>query len=228
MAKRKWMKVAKEKLLSEIMKAGLANKENSINPANLISSLGNDIKVKFDTENFELNESNNQSNNLIGFREIEGFTFWGITSGGDWEEPVYFLLYISEKGKLRGYVPTDGNPWNRTTKRAFGNDEQADLKDAICNFDFPKDTDCVEPGDFDFDWDKITNDICKRFDLKNKKSEMLNSIGNFPGTNIFVGIVLKELAGSKTVLQTSKTLNVPEDSIVKTLNNLADYFICLQ
>lgn len=49
-----------------------------------------------------------------------GFTFFALTCGGDWEFPVFIILYYSGK-ELRAYIPDKGNPWNKTTKMAYGN-----------------------------------------------------------------------------------------------------------
>lgn len=46
--------------------------------------------------------------------------------GGDWEQPVAFIIYLGEKGSLRLYTPRRGNIFNVSTKSAFGNDEDAD------------------------------------------------------------------------------------------------------
>ena len=88
----------------------------------LIATLGDDLKVEFDLEN------TNDSGGLCGYHtEGNGFTYYGMSAGGDWENPVFFLVYWDGK-KLRGYVPTEGNLWNTTTKMAYGNDEDADEK----------------------------------------------------------------------------------------------------
>ena len=47
-------------------------------------------------------------------------------AGGDWEEPVYFIVYLDDKNKLRMYVPKCGNVYNNLTKEALGNDEDLD------------------------------------------------------------------------------------------------------
>ena len=87
-------------------------------------------KIEFDLENFESEthewlEIENQES-LMGFQHIEGFSFWGCYGGGDWEEPVFFIIY-HDGSKLRGYVPVCGNVFNLKTKQALGNDEEADV-----------------------------------------------------------------------------------------------------
>lgn len=58
----------------------------------------------------------------------EGVSWIGCAAGGDWEEPLFFILYM-DQGEVRAWIPKDGNCWNRTTKQAFGNDEDDDSKD---------------------------------------------------------------------------------------------------
>lgn len=47
--------------------------------------------------------------------------------GGEWEAPVLFIIYYDGKS-FRGYFPTHGNCFNKKTKSAFGNDEDADIE----------------------------------------------------------------------------------------------------
>ena len=103
-----------------------------------------DMKIRFDLENFEYGSGNDD---LVGFRSLDnGFTFLGITSGGDWESPVFWIVYWDGKG-LRGYIPTDGNCFNPKTKMALGNGEDEEDEDYL---------------DHDFDWEKIEVDIKAR------------------------------------------------------------------
>lgn len=96
----------------------------------LLDKLGRDIKVKFDLENVtDWPSYTFGPEELIGVHTTpNGLTYYGICAGGDWEMPVFFIVYWDGK-KLRGYVPTEGNPWNTTTKQAYGNDDAADAKD---------------------------------------------------------------------------------------------------
>lgn len=58
----------------------------------------------------------------------QGVSWIGCAAGGDWEQPVFFMLYM-DQGQVRAWIPKDGNCWNHTTKQAFGNDEDADIAD---------------------------------------------------------------------------------------------------
>lgn len=161
---RKFAPISKDDLLAKINKA-FCNERGCIDPYHLKEVLGKDIKVEFDCENFEFCEDHYNENlaGLTGIVTLEnGLTLVGFTAGGDWEYPVYFIVYWDGK-KLRGYVPTEGNPWNTDTKQAFGNDEEADTKnakkrrpDVYANVDF------VDIDDFEFDGEAIKQDILNR------------------------------------------------------------------
>lgn len=147
---------------AKISKDDLRNKVNAIgNCYNLIEKLGRDIKVNFDLENFDWGEAEG----LMGLQTLDnGLTFWGMCAGGDWEQPVFFIVYWDGK-KLRGYVPTDGNTWNTTTKQAYGNDEAADIKDVKKRWRklFPgDDLDDLTPDDLEYKPDFIEKDIVER------------------------------------------------------------------
>jgi hypothetical protein len=126
-------------------------------------------KVKFDTENME-SESDygyGHAEDLVGYHVLEnGMPILGVTAGGDWEWPIFFCIYFDGK-KLRGYIPEKGNTWNTDTKKAYGNDDGADLKNAKKRWpiQYPKDTTDteVEPyGDLDLMIEDITNRIIKK------------------------------------------------------------------
>ena len=93
-------------------------------------------KVKFDFENFEFNhleEEMGRADGILGFRKfwtrspLTCFSFIGCSSGGDWQQPIKFIIYLDQDGKtFRAYIPKEGNVWNYDTKEAIGDDEDAD------------------------------------------------------------------------------------------------------
>ena len=97
-----------------------------------IGKIGADLKkVNFDFENCDLEPEAEFGSPILGLRRLYvsgGYlNFIGMSAGGDWEHPVYFIVYLDKDGKtLRAYVPKDGNNWNYKTKEAFGNDEEGD------------------------------------------------------------------------------------------------------
>ncbi len=75
--------------------------------------------------------------------------------------PIFFIIYWDGKA-LRGYIPLDGNPWNTTTKQAYGNNNEDDLDDAKTRYPgFDGDWQSI-----DFDSEKIIEDILKRIQPK--------------------------------------------------------------
>jgi hypothetical protein len=132
-----------------------------------IDKVIDDIKVQFDLENFCI-----VSGGLHGIHTLEnGLTFHGMSSHGDWESNTFFIVYFDGK-KLRAYVPTDGNPWNTTTKMAYGNDEKTDLKNAKKRWpELYKDAEYIEVCDFEMDYDLIKQDILNRFQCVDEKGK---------------------------------------------------------
>ena len=108
-------------------------------------------KVDFDGENSADSADEvfqDELKSIMGLNTLDnGLTYWGMEAGGDWEHPVYFIIYWDGEN-LRGYVPKDGNVWNYKTKSAFGNDG----------------TSYEDGGNFDVQ--KIIGDIQKRIILK--------------------------------------------------------------
>lgn len=127
-----------------------------------------EAKVKFDWENAS-DRYYETADNLVGFRDLgDGLRTFGKWAGGDWEHPVFFVIYWDGK-KLRVYVPTDGNPWNTDTNWAYGNNEEADWKNAKKRWpDIFRNSkpDHIDAGSFDFDWSLILADIKSRIIAK--------------------------------------------------------------
>lgn len=131
----------------------------------IVQKLEKDIKVEFDTENYETTKGYAGPQSLMGYNQEEnGFTYLGVCSGGDWETPIFFCVYWDGK-RIRGYVPTEGNPWNTDTKTAYGNDDISDNKNIKKRYPDKfvnnKEND-IEYLDLDFDEIKIKKDILER------------------------------------------------------------------
>lgn len=90
-------------------------------------------KINVDFENVESFDSEDAYTNLPGLEAMEGYEMIGegdssfpvlwCCGGGDWEYPLVFILYIGQKGELRGYIPEDGNVYNHADKAAYGNND---------------------------------------------------------------------------------------------------------
>jgi hypothetical protein len=109
-----------------------------------------DMKVEFDCENTDCGKSfvwknhdytdeldHEPMNALMGLNTLDnGLTFLGAWGGGDWESPVFFVIYWDGK-KIRAYIPTDGNPWNTDEKCAYGNCDKKDQENIKKRFPSP-------------------------------------------------------------------------------------------
>lgn len=115
-------------------------------------SVQGDLKIQFDFENTEVEQ-------IVTLES--GVTVAIVSAGGDWEVPLCFAFYYDGK-KFRAYIPKDGNPYNRSTKTAYGNadDEDDDNADALKNFGV-KNCYGIDP-----DMTKILSDINSRIQAK--------------------------------------------------------------
>jgi hypothetical protein len=96
---------------------------------NLSQKIRKDLsKVRFDFENVTcFGDKQGFSTYPVGHREIApGFHIYFVNAGGDWEWPICFIFYLGSKGKLRAYIPEDGNAWNKEEKCVYGSDEKGD------------------------------------------------------------------------------------------------------
>ena len=128
-----------------------------------------DLKVNFDFENLSTSSKDFGPESLMGYHTTEnGLTYCGMCAGGDWEMPVFFLVYWDGK-KLRAYIPKEGNPWNSITKEAYGNDDEKDLEDVKKRYpDLIDDEDDFSMDSLDFDEDLIRKDFENRIHPKNR------------------------------------------------------------
>ena len=118
-------------------------------------------KVKFDTGNITSESYKFGAKDMLGYNTFpNGMPYLGVCAGGDWEIPVFFCIYWDGK-KLRGYIPEKGNMYNITTKQAYGNDNEADLKDLRKRFPYNTHFD-VEDYDNAWNCDEMEKDIVER------------------------------------------------------------------
>lgn len=83
-------------------------------------------KISFSLENMTLDPDEPfgdltaaQAKAWLGPQSIGDLTFIGCMGGGDWEEPVAFVIYSDGKD-FRAYVPTSGNSFDIASKAAIG------------------------------------------------------------------------------------------------------------
>ena len=106
--------------------------------------------ISFDFENFTADPDEPFS--MPGYEVGYGVLHSGIpvlwcAAGGDWEMPVAFCLYVGEDGGTHAYVPREGNAFNKSTNKAFGNDENLSADEEIDQF-----------GEYRFDMEKLRAD----------------------------------------------------------------------
>ena len=129
-------------------------------------------KVDFDCENMsadtsevwgETESGKGDAKDYVGLHTLgNGLSYLGVTAGGDWETPLFFIVYWDGEN-LRGYVPKDGNTWNTKNNCAFGNDEEADeafFKQKGWKYD------CNVSSKVKYDFKKIEEDLLKRIVFK--------------------------------------------------------------
>lgn len=94
------------------------------------SNVQKDLKFIFDTENLTTDPTLvfggfPEINNLLGFNITPfGMPYLGIQAGGDWEFPLFFIIYFDGK-KFRAYMPSYGNTVNLDCKTAFGSEDSS-------------------------------------------------------------------------------------------------------
>lgn len=154
------------KELRKLIEHEIEKRQDRLNSLTYLTHvIENDLhgKVQFDTENefcFE-DDAREPWNQLLGYRQWGDLTFLGGGSGGDWEMPVFWLIYYDGK-KLRGYIPKDGNIWNYESKQALGNDDCKDLE-FVKNIGWWKEEDWPGNDYFDgYDVEKIKQDVLNR------------------------------------------------------------------
>lgn len=115
--------------------------------------------VRFDRENLSHTPDEfkyDDSGALVGEQVINGVPFIGVLAGGDWEAPVFYILYERD-GVIKGFIPLEGNVFNTKTMEAYGNDFNADGLESEMFID-------RGTTDVDFEWDKIKLAIGRHFD----------------------------------------------------------------
>jgi hypothetical protein len=93
-------------------------------------------KIKFTFENVCIgSEFDMPGYNPDEYEMIDGFPVAWCAAGGDCEIPLAFIVYIGEDDKIRGYLPEDGNCFNRKTMCAYGNEDDEDEAEENYNKD---------------------------------------------------------------------------------------------
>lgn len=118
-------------------------------------------KIEVDTENIDyIGEYEMPGTESLEHFEMIGaggtaFPVAWCACGGDWENPLVFVLYIGQKGESRAYIPKDGNVYNKKMKAAYGNN------DGDPCWDDDPDNPLLQ-----FDADKLRADVAVRIEVK--------------------------------------------------------------
>ena len=135
------------------------------------------IKVNDENFTYDVNEcfgNDVVGTPLLGLQEIDGYTFFGFEMGGDWEYPIFGIIYYDGEN-LRGYYPYCGNMINLDFKTAFGSeedfendeyeeDEYYDLE--LSEIYASKYNLSSEDKNYGFNWELIEKDIKAYFELR--------------------------------------------------------------
>ena len=96
-------------------------------------------KVIFDMENCDWDGEDftsddilgDKASQILGYHRLDnGLEYFGILAGGDWEIPLFFIIYTDGK-KLRAYIPTYGNSFNAELGTAIGSEYESDKFDKV-------------------------------------------------------------------------------------------------
>ena len=119
----------------------------------LTSTIEKDLsKINFDWENYEYETGSGFSSYPCGYEVLSNkLPVLFVNAGGDWEFPICFIIYW-DGNKLRGYIPEEGNVFNKKQRCAYGSEDdgEVDLEDIT-----------EEPN-----VDLIRQDIIKRIQIK--------------------------------------------------------------
>lgn len=98
--------------------------------------------VYFDKENITYDED--EEFDMPGFKpgydiidENKDIVVRWFGAGGDWQLPVAFLIYIGEDDKLHGYIPKDGNCYDKENNCAY-DDQKVFIGSITYTFDMKK------------------------------------------------------------------------------------------
>jgi hypothetical protein len=166
----------------EELKNKIDGNDDLLESANIERDLN---KIQFDMENHTCTKNEfscgNEENSLVGYNILEnGLSFLGHLAGGDWEDPLFFIIYWDGK-KLRAYIPSDGNTYNHNSKTAFGSEADGMNSEDTNTFmeaDFSELSflDFSEPEELPEWANKYLDDDHKEFDWELIKLDIINRI----------------------------------------------------
>lgn len=92
--------------------------------------------IRFNLENYTFDEDGFDMPGFIhGYKMIGDIPVCWFGAGGDWEMPIAFLVFPDKDGKLKAYLPDNGNCYNRKINSAYGNEiDESEMEDMNYNF----------------------------------------------------------------------------------------------
>lgn len=133
-------------------------------PYELPEIIAKDLKkVIFDFENWNAGDADPgynpkyEGDSTNGYRVLSNnLPVLFCEAGGDWEDPVVFILYWDGKD-VRAYIPKEGNTWHPKFKAAFGSWSSSEKWDDTCEE--------MDENPRKLDYDLIYNDIIRRIEI---------------------------------------------------------------
>lgn len=101
-----------------------------------------DVQFSFENTYMSNDPYKEYCKQYCGIFKIEDTPCLGFIAGGDWEQPIYGIIY-SLNDKLYGYIPEQGNYFNTKHMSAFGNNPEDDET-------YPQYTNDYDQVNFDF------------------------------------------------------------------------------
>ena len=155
----------------------------------IMSALLNNTTIDKDIQKISFNYENSEYDSIEVLNN--GLPVMKCVAGGDWEYPVYFIIYWDGK-QFRGYTPENGNTFNRITRTASGSEgdygieiahnsgyynreilkklipEIRDIIDLLNKEEFQEKIDEIFERYQDLipDWDLMEKDIINRIEVK--------------------------------------------------------------
>lgn len=101
----------------------------SESPQNGFEIYMNGVNVDFENVAFSSKYDVPGAESLKLVEMIGDFPVAWCACGGDWEMPLVFCIYVNSYGRLVGYIPKDGNAFNKDYMCAFGSEPWEKLLD---------------------------------------------------------------------------------------------------
>lgn len=139
-------------------------------------------EIEVDHENLEFEtwrgyKDKEKAEGLLDIHTIDGLTFCGMITGGDWENPLFMIFYWDGE-KICTYFPRKGNSFNLDAMTAFGSESEklGDYADELTPKGVVLKTTYESLGLHKYvkDWCDWTGAYCAKYGLDSKGEIPLN------------------------------------------------------